>query len=163
TLLLAYLIEPSRPEYPLEEPEAEYGLGLEPDPRAEEGTAALVRNAAATLRLRALLLERVRERGGEPLCRAVERRVSPVLAAMDDDPEPPGHPHPPRARPRDPLGTRRGARAQVALGRLLADRVADPRARFRRAEVARGVRARRGHPHGDGGRGPRRRARGADL
>ena len=32
------------------------------------------------------------------------------------------------------------------VGRLLADRAADPRARLRRAEAARGVRARRGHP-----------------
>ena len=84
TLLLAYLIEPSRPEYPLNELEAEYGLELEPDPAAEEETAALVRNAAATLRLRDLLLERVRERGMEPLYRDVELPLSPVLAAMED-------------------------------------------------------------------------------
>ena len=84
TLLLAYLIEPSRPEYPLVELEAEYGLELEPDPPAEEETAALVRNAAATLRLRELLLERVRERDMEPLYRTVELPLSPVLAAMED-------------------------------------------------------------------------------
>jgi DNA polymerase-1 len=84
TLLLAYLIEPSRPEYPLEELEAEYGLELEPDPPAEEETAALVRDAAATLRLRDLLLERVRERGMERLYRDVELPLSPVLAAMED-------------------------------------------------------------------------------
>jgi len=84
TLLLAYLIEPSRPEYPLNELEAEYGLELEPDPPTEEETAALVRNAAATLRLRDLLLERVRERGMEPLYRDVELPLSPVLAAMED-------------------------------------------------------------------------------
>jgi DNA polymerase-1 len=84
TLLLAYLIEPSRPEYPLEELEAEYGLELEPDPPAEEETAALVRNAAATLRLRDLLLERVRERGMESLYRDVELPLSPVLAAMEE-------------------------------------------------------------------------------
>jgi DNA polymerase-1 len=83
TLLLAYLIEPSRPEYPLVELEAEYGLELEPDPPAEEETAALVRNAAATLRLRDLLLERVRERDMEPLYRQVELPLSPVLAAME--------------------------------------------------------------------------------
>src|SRR5690242_13568387 len=67
TLLLAYLIEPSRPEYPLEDLEAEYGLELEADPAADEETTALVRNAAATYRLRNLLLERVRERDMEPL------------------------------------------------------------------------------------------------
>jgi DNA polymerase I len=84
TLLLAYLIEPSRPEYPLEELEAEYGLELEPDPPAEEETAALVRNAAATLRLRDLLLQRVRERDMEQLYRSVELPLSPVLAAMEE-------------------------------------------------------------------------------
>jgi DNA polymerase-1 len=84
TLLLAYLIEPSRPEYPLEELETEYGLELEPDPPAEEETAALVRKAAATLRLRDLLLDRVRERGMEPLYRDVELPLSPVLAAMEE-------------------------------------------------------------------------------
>ena len=46
---------------------------------------------------------------------------------------------------------------------LLADRAAHPRARQRRAEAARGVRARRGHPHGDRRRGARRRARQADA
>jgi len=84
TLLLAYLIEPSRPEYPLEDLEAEYGLELEPDPATDEETTALVRNAAATYRLRNLLLERVRERGMEPLYRNVELPLSPVLAAMED-------------------------------------------------------------------------------
>jgi DNA polymerase-1 len=83
TLLLAYLIEPSRPEYPLEELEAEYGLELEPDPAADEETTQLVRNAAATFRLRDLLLERVREREMEPLYRDVELPLSPVLAAME--------------------------------------------------------------------------------
>src|SRR6266508_1590516 len=48
TLLAAYLIEPSRPEYPLDELAAEYGLELEPEPTADEETAALVRHAAAT-------------------------------------------------------------------------------------------------------------------
>jgi DNA polymerase-1 len=83
TLLLAYLIEPSRPEYPLEELAAEYGLELEPEPATDEETAALVRQAAATLRLRDLLLERVRERRMEPLYRDVELPLAPVLADME--------------------------------------------------------------------------------
>jgi len=84
TLLAAYLIEPSRPEYPLDELAAEYGLELEPDPATDEETAALVRNAAATLRLRDLLVERVRERGMEPLYREIELPLAPVLAAMEE-------------------------------------------------------------------------------
>jgi DNA polymerase-1 len=84
TLLAAYLIEPSRPEYPLDELAAEYGLELEPEPAPEEETAALVRHAAATLKLRDLLVERVRERGMETLYREIELPLSPVLAAMED-------------------------------------------------------------------------------
>jgi DNA polymerase I len=84
TLLAAYLIEPSRPEYPLDELAAEYGLELEPDPPTDDETAALIRHAAATLRLVGLLVERVRERGMEPLYREVELPLSPVLAAMED-------------------------------------------------------------------------------
>ncbi len=84
TLLAAYLIEPSRPEYPLDELAAEYGLELEPEPAAEEETAALVRNAAATFRLRDLLLARVRERAMEPLYREIELPLAPVLAAMEE-------------------------------------------------------------------------------
>ena len=84
TLLAAYLIEPSRPEYPLDELAAEYGLELEPDPPAEEETAALVRHAAATLLLADLLVSRVRERDMEHLYREVELPLSPVLAAMEE-------------------------------------------------------------------------------
>ena len=65
-----------------------------------------------------------------------------------------------------PSSAARSARAFVAepgsqarLGRLLADRAAHPRARLRRAEAPRGVRARGGHPHRDRRRGARRRAR----
>src|SRR5207245_3783944 len=45
TLLAAYLIEPSRPEYPLDELAAEYGLELEPEPAAGEAAATLARPA----------------------------------------------------------------------------------------------------------------------
>ena len=67
-------------------------------------------------------------------------------------------PDPHRARPRDPLGVHRRGGTPAALGRLLADRAAHPRARLGRAEAARGVRARRGHPHRDRRRGARRRS-----
>jgi DNA polymerase-1 len=83
TLLLAYLIEPSRPAYPVDELAAEYGLELRPEPPAEEETEALVRRAAATARLAGPLLDRVRERGMEPLYREIELPLLPVLAAME--------------------------------------------------------------------------------
>jgi DNA polymerase-1 len=83
TMILAYLIDPGRAEYDLDDLAAEYGLELVPDPDAEEETARLVRHAAATLRLRDLLLERVRERGAESLYREIELPLTAVLAAME--------------------------------------------------------------------------------
>ena len=82
-MLLAYLIEPGRASYELDELAAEYGIELHPVPDAEEETATLVRRAAATLRLREPMLERVRERGAEELYRNVELPLSAVLAAME--------------------------------------------------------------------------------
>jgi DNA polymerase I len=83
TMLLAYLIEPGRASYELDELAAEYGIELQPVPETEEETAALVRRAAATLRLRDPMLERVRERGAEELYRNVELPLSAVLGAME--------------------------------------------------------------------------------
>jgi DNA polymerase-1 len=83
TMILAYLIEPGRAEYELDDLAAEYGVELMPVPEAEEETAALVRHAAATLRLRDPLLERVRERGAESLYREIELPLTEVLAAME--------------------------------------------------------------------------------
>ena len=83
TMILAYLIDPGRAGYELDDLAAEYGLELIPEPEAEEETAALVRHAAATLRLRDPMLERVRERGAEPLYREIELPLTKVLAAME--------------------------------------------------------------------------------
>jgi DNA polymerase-1 len=83
TMILAYLIEPGRAGYELDDLAAEYGLELIPEPEAEEETAALVRHAAATLRLRDPMLERVRERGAEPLYREIELPLTKVLADME--------------------------------------------------------------------------------
>jgi DNA polymerase-1 len=83
TMILAYLIEPGRAEYDLDDLAAEYGIELVPEPEADEETAKLVRHAAATLRLRDLLLERVSERGEEPLYRDIELPLTAVLADME--------------------------------------------------------------------------------
>jgi DNA polymerase I len=83
TMIAAYLIEPSRASYELDDLAAEYGLELLPEPEAEEETAQLVRHAAATLRLREPLLERVRERGHESLYREIELPLTEVLVAME--------------------------------------------------------------------------------
>lgn len=84
TLIAAYLIEPGRATYDLHELAAEYGVGVTPDPPAEEDTAALVRRAELPRRLAPLMLERVIERGSERLYREIELPLSAVLAAMED-------------------------------------------------------------------------------
>ena len=84
TLVSAYLIEPGRSDYALDDLANEYGLELVPEPAAEEETAALVRRAEAARRLAPQLRERVRERGSEQLLDDVELPLTLVLAAMED-------------------------------------------------------------------------------
>ena len=84
TLILAYLIDPGRAEYLLDDLAAENGLELEPEPPAEAETAALVRHAEAAVRLAGPLAARVAERGSERLYREIELPLTVVLAAMED-------------------------------------------------------------------------------
>jgi DNA polymerase I len=84
TLIAAYLIDPGRAEYDLDDLMAEYGVELEPDPTAEEETAALVRHAEATRRLAGPLVAKVEERGSDRLYRDIELPLSVVLGAMED-------------------------------------------------------------------------------
>jgi len=84
TLLMAYLIEPGRSTYLLDDLAAEYGVELRPAPETDEETAALVRHAAATLRLAPLLRDRLAERGLVPLYRDVELPLTGVLSDMEE-------------------------------------------------------------------------------
>lgn len=84
TLIAAYLIDPGRAEYDLDDLMAEYGVELEPDPPAEEETAALVRHAEAARRLAPPLVAKVTERGSDRLYRDVELPLTVVLGAMED-------------------------------------------------------------------------------
>ena len=84
TLLAAYLIDPGRAGYELDDLAAEYGVELVPKPDAEEETTALVRRAETPRRLIGPLLERLEERGVTDLYRAVELPLTGVLAAMED-------------------------------------------------------------------------------
>jgi DNA polymerase I len=84
TLIAAYLIDPGRAEYLLDDLAAENGFELEPEPATDDETATLVRHAEASLRLAPLLRERVRERGLERLYDEIELPLSSVLAAMED-------------------------------------------------------------------------------
>ncbi|HEY4413398.1 MAG TPA: DNA polymerase I [Gaiellaceae bacterium] len=84
TLIAAYLIEPGRPGYELDDLAAEYGVEAIPEPAAEEETAALVRGAEVPRRLAPLLRARLRERGSEELYDRIELPLTAVLAAMED-------------------------------------------------------------------------------
>jgi DNA polymerase-1 len=83
TMIAAYLIDPGRAEYLLDDLAAENGFELEPEPPAEEETAALVRHAEVVRRLAPILRERVRERGLESLYDDVELPLTAVLASME--------------------------------------------------------------------------------
>ena len=84
TMLAAYLIEPGRSAYLIDDLAAEYGVELEPEPPAEETTATLVRHAEATRRLAAPMRERLVERGSLELYERIELPLTAVLAAMED-------------------------------------------------------------------------------
>jgi DNA polymerase-1 len=84
TLLAAYLIEPGRALYELDDLAAEYGIELTPEPAAEEETAELVRRAAIPLRIASRMAERLVERGADDLYRTIELPLTAVLASMED-------------------------------------------------------------------------------
>jgi DNA polymerase I len=84
TLLMAYLIEPGRATYALDDLASEYGIELQPEPPADEETASLVRHAAAAFRLAGSMRGRIAERGLDPLYREIELPLTNVLAAMED-------------------------------------------------------------------------------
>src|SRR4051794_10847562 len=84
TMIAAYLIEPGRPAYELEDLAAEYGVEALPEPETEEETAALVRAAEVPRRLAGPMRPRLRERGSEELYDRVELPLTAVLASMED-------------------------------------------------------------------------------
>lgn len=77
TMIAAYLLEPRRRGYPLDELAADAGLGAEGDERSAVREAALIHELAAGQE------EALRREGLEPLYREVELPVTRVLAAME--------------------------------------------------------------------------------
>jgi DNA polymerase I len=84
TMIAAYLIEPGRPAYELEDLAAEYGVEALPQPEVEEETTALIRAAEVPRRLAGPLRARLRERGSEELYDRIELPLTAVLASMED-------------------------------------------------------------------------------
>jgi DNA polymerase-1 len=83
TLIAAYLVDPGRAGYELDDLAREHGVELVPEPAAEEETAALVRHAESARRLAPQLRARLREWGSERLYDEVELPLSVVLADME--------------------------------------------------------------------------------
>ncbi len=84
TMIAAYLIEPGRPAYGLDDLAAEYGVEALPDPEVEDETASLVRAAEVPRRLAGPIRARLRERGSEELYDRIELPLTAVLASMED-------------------------------------------------------------------------------
>ena len=84
TEIAAYLIDPNRSGYLLDDLAAEYGFEAQPEPPAEPETEMLVRRAAATLALVAPLRERLEALDLVTLYRDVELPLSLVLRSMED-------------------------------------------------------------------------------
>ncbi len=84
TLLAAYLIEPGRASYELDDLAIEYGVGVSPEPEADEETTALVRHAAIPPRIVSAMRARLLERGNLELYETIELSLTQVLADMED-------------------------------------------------------------------------------
>ncbi len=84
TLLAAYLIEPGRASYELDDLALEYGVDVLPEPEADEETTALLRRAALPLRLVSPMRARLLERGNLELYETIELPLTQVLADMED-------------------------------------------------------------------------------
>jgi DNA polymerase I len=83
-LLAAYLIEPGRASYELDDLALEYGVDVHPEPEADEETTALLRGAALPLRLVSQMRARLLERGNLELYETIELPLTSVLAEMED-------------------------------------------------------------------------------
>jgi DNA polymerase I len=81
TAVAAYLVDPNRSGYELDDLVQEAGLDLQV--AADEETAGLVRSAAACVRLHGALAERVDERQMTALYHDIELPLIPVLADME--------------------------------------------------------------------------------
>src|SRR3954462_5255280 len=78
TLLAAYLIEPGRAAYELDDLAIEYGIALTLEPEADEETAALARRAAIPPRIVSQMRARLLERGNLELYETIELPLVPV-------------------------------------------------------------------------------------
>jgi DNA polymerase-1 len=83
TEIAAYLIEPGRAGYELDDLAAEYGVETSVEPATAQDTEGLVRAAATLWALAPLLEQRIQDMELEPLYREIELPLAPVLRAME--------------------------------------------------------------------------------
>ena len=86
---------------------------------------------------------------GQPAAHDLQPDRGDDRTAVLEQPEPPEHPDPDRARARDPRLLRRRAGLRARVGRLLAGRAAAARPHRRRGRAQGDLPPRRGRPHGD--------------
>ena len=84
TMIAAYLIEPGRPVYALDDLAAEYGVEAIPEPAAEEETAALVRAAEVPRRLASRCASACASAAARSSTTASSCRSPPCSRAMED-------------------------------------------------------------------------------
>jgi DNA polymerase I len=84
TLLAAYLIEPGRASYELDDLAIEYGVGVRPEPETDEETTSFIRRAAIPPRIVSAMRARLLERGNLELYETIELPLTQVLADMED-------------------------------------------------------------------------------
>jgi len=84
TLLAAYLIEPGRASYELDDLAIEYGVGVRPEPETDEETTAFIRRAAIPPRIVSAMRARLLERGNLELYETIELPLTQVLADMEE-------------------------------------------------------------------------------
>jgi DNA polymerase I len=81
TQIAAYLLDPGRADYTIDDLAEEYGVA--PLVQADQETAALVTGAATQSRIHAKMAERIEQRGMTALYRDIELPLVPVLADME--------------------------------------------------------------------------------
>jgi DNA polymerase I len=84
TLLAAYLIEPGRASYELDDLAIEYGVGVRPEPETDEETTSFISRAAIPPRIVSAMRARLLERGNLELYETIELPLTQVLADMED-------------------------------------------------------------------------------
>ncbi|NUP05278.1 MAG: DNA polymerase I [Polyangiaceae bacterium] len=84
TMIAAYLVEPARPAYLIDELASEQGVEVVPSPAPDAGTAAVIREAETSRRLASRYRGKLAERSMLSLYETMELPLAVILAEMED-------------------------------------------------------------------------------